>query len=190
MEQIESLKQYLTSFLNIPATQWLHLITCLGFRSLGKGEFYFKQGEVHDEIGFVVKGLLYNFYTDQNGDEFVKSFVDQGNPVSCYSDLIQKTPSSFSSQTLEPTKLVTLRYTDLLKLYDKHSCWERMGRVSAEKLFIEKEHRERLFLTSDAKARYETFAQENPNLMNRIPQYLLASHIGISPVSLSRIRRI
>jgi hypothetical protein len=64
-----------------------------------------------------------------------------------------------------------------------------MGRLSAEKLYIEKEQREWQFLLGDAKSRYENFVQENRGLIDRIPQYLIASYIGISPVSLSRIRK-
>lgn len=164
------------------------MVRCLRIKKLKKGEFYYKQGEHFDEVGFVLKGLLYNYYTNQDGEIFVKTFISEGQPVTCYSNLMTATPASFSAQTLEPTVLITLKYMDLQSLYSRHVCWERMGRISAEKLFIEKEKREFEFLSMDAKARYMSFVQRMPNLLNRIPQYLIASYIGVSAVSLSRLR--
>jgi CRP-like cAMP-binding protein len=189
MEAFETLKDYLGTLVEIPPLQWLQLLKHLKIRKLKKGDCYIQQGEIFDEIGFVIQGLMYNSYMDPDGKEYVKAFLSEGKPVTCYSDMLRGVASSFSSTALEPTLLVTLKFSDLQKLYRTHSCWERMGRLSAEKLYIEKEQREWQFLLGDAKSRYENFVQENRGLIDRIPQYLIASYIGISPVSLSRIRK-
>jgi CRP-like cAMP-binding protein len=188
METFDVLKDYLSKFLSIPPLEWLQFIRYLGIRRLGKDEVYYHQGEMFDEIGFVVSGLLYNYYTDTEGSEFVKVFLSERMPVTCYSDLIRKTPASFSCRTLEPTILITLKFENLQKLYQRHICWERMGRISAEQLFADKEVREKEFLILDAKQRYENFSLQYPHLIQRVPQYLIASYIGVSPVSLSRIK--
>ncbi len=188
MEKFEALKKYLSSFVSIPPLEWLHLIKILGYRKLEKGSFYFRQGEAVDELSFVLKGLLYNFYTNDNGEEFVKYFIREGEVVSCYSSLLQNKPANYSSLTLEPTTLITLKFKDLQNLYKRHPCWQEMARVNTEKLYIEKEEREQNFLMADAKMRYDSFLKVKPELVQRVPQYLIASYIGISPVSLSRIR--
>ena len=188
MEHFENLKKYLEGFLTLPPLEWLRLAKSLRIRSLEKGEFYIRQGEPVHELGFVIKGLLYNFYTNDKGQEFVKYFIPENNLVACYSSLLQDVPAVFSCQAWEPTTLVTLQYSELQKFYKAHSAWERIGRLSAEKLFIEMEKREQEFMMADAKTRYENLIKAKPGLPQRVPQYLIASYIGISPVSLSRIR--
>ncbi|MCC7405619.1 MAG: Crp/Fnr family transcriptional regulator [Bdellovibrionales bacterium] len=186
---IESLRSSLAKVVAIPPTEWLAFARMLKFRKLRKGEVYFRQGERFDEIGFVVRGLLYTYYLDASGIETVKYIATEGTPVCPYAALIQNRPSHFSAKCLEPTFLVVLRYDDLLKLYRRHVCWVNMGRIFAERLFILREERERQFQTLDAEARYQCFVEVFGKHLERIPQYLIASCIGISPVHLSRIRQ-
>jgi len=189
LEPLVNLKKFFNDCFEVPPLEWLHLARSLKVQYLKKDEFYFHQGEPVKEISFVAKGLMVNFYTSEAGEDFIKYFVQEKTFVGCYSSLLLGVPASFSSQALEATTLVTLQYKDLENLYRRHVCWERMGRIIAEKLYIEKEKREQYFLMADAKARYEGFLQDNPELIQRVPQYLIASYIGISPVSLSRIRK-
>ena len=131
---------------------------------------------------------MYNFYTNAKGEEFVKNFVTEGNPVASYMSVIRGNPAAYSCMAIEDTLLVTLKYSDLKKLYETYSCWERMGRVNAEQCYFETEQREQQLLTMDATERYELFMKQNARLASRVPQYLIASYIGVSPVTLSRIR--
>jgi CRP-like cAMP-binding protein len=189
MTQFESFRQYLGTFLSVPPLEWLQMVQLLRLRQLKKDDFYYEQGQEFDEIGFVAKGLLYNFYTTESGKVHVKHFVDKGQPVAPYANLILETKTSFSCKALEDSTLITLKYADLQKLYARHSCWERMGRISAEKIFITHEARQLTFLSMTATERYEHFVKSQPDLHQRIPQYLIASYLGMSPISLSRIRK-
>jgi CRP-like cAMP-binding protein len=98
-------------------------------------------------------------------------------------------PSYFSVQSLADSELITFRYKDFQALYDRHVCWERLGRIIAEQLFINKETRERELLLLSAEARYRMFLERYGHLSGQIPQYHVASYLGITPVALSRIRR-
>jgi CRP-like cAMP-binding protein len=184
----EVLKKFLAGVISIPPGEWLFLLRHLRIRRLDKGEVFFKQGEHFDDIGFIVRGVMFNYYTNAEGEEFVKVILGDGMLVAPYSTQIQKKPSPFSARTIEKTLLVTLKYSDLEKMYDRNVCWERLGRKMAEVLFARKEDREWQFLMADAKMRYELFKKENAKFLDRIPQYLIASYIGVSPVTLSRIR--
>lgn len=189
LEPLANLKKFFSDFFEVPPLEWLYLARLLKVQNLKKDDFYFRQGDPVKEISFVAKGLIVNFYTSDAGEDFIKYFVQEKTFVGCYSSLLLGVPASFSSQALEPSTLVTLQYKDLESLYRRHPCWERMGRIIAEKLYVEKEKREQYFLMADAKARYEGFLKDSPGLAQRVPQYLIASYIGISPVSLSRIRK-
>lgn len=188
MKAFESFQKFLNSFASVPLTEWAYLIPLMRFKTLQKGDYYFQQNEKFDELGFVLSGLLYNHYNLNNGELTVKNFIYEGQLVTCYTDLLLNRPASFSCLALETTRLIIVKYADLQKLYTRHICWERIGRLAAEKQFILKESRETDFLFLDAKRRYLKFVQENSTLVNRVPQYLIASYIGISPASLSRIR--
>lgn len=188
MDSLQSLRNYLNSLASVPPLQWVKLATMLRLRKLKKGELYFREHESFQEVGFVAKGLLYNFHIAAGGDEIVSDFRKEGDLVACYSDLLRGTPASYSSKALEPTILVTTKYENLQKLYNSHPCWDRIGRISAEQLFVQKEQREHNFMTLDATGRYEAFMKGNRTLSERVPQYLIASFLGVSPVSLSRIR--
>lgn len=188
MELFDNLKKYLSSISQIPPLEWLHFMTLLGSRSIGKDEYYFQQDEDFDEIGFVIKGLLYNYYTDEKGQQFVKYFIANNAVVSCYPALLRQMKTTFSCKTLEATHLITIKYSAFVKLYDRHPCWDRIGRKVAEKLYLEKDEREQYFLMADGKTRYEKFVQDRRELIDRIPQYIVASYLGLAPTSLSRIR--
>lgn len=188
MEAFDSLRNSITMMTAIPAMEWLHFAKHLRLRQIEKNAHYFKIGDEVSEIGFVVKGLLYNYYSKAKGDEIVKIFLPEGVFVASYSSLIMKTPSSFSCRAIENTILLTIPYKEMEAIYDRHICWQRLGRISAEQQFIAKEKREMEFLLDDATVRYQKFVEQNEKILNRIPQYLIASYIGISPASLSRIR--
>ncbi len=189
MANIETLKKYLSSYLSIPPLEWTYFAQLLKVRHIEKDEFLFRQGDRISDVGFVLQGLLCNFYTHEKGKIAVKYFTPEGSMVACYSGLLQNSPAGFSCQVLEKCLLVYLKYEELLKLYDRHACWEKMGRISAENLYIEKEKREFDFLTSDADTRYTGFVKANALIIDRVPQDLIASYLGISPVSLSRLRK-
>lgn len=188
MNTILAFKQMLSSYLKVPTAQWANLERCLKMRTLKANELYYTQGQDTDEIGFIVTGLVYNFYTSDKGDQFVKNFVTAGYPVASYMSVLTGMPANYGCKALEDTTLVTLKYPDLKRLYDEHPCWERMGRINAEQCFFETERREQQLLTLDATARYELFLKDHAELAGRAPQYLIASYIGVSPVTLSRIR--
>jgi len=188
MNHFEALKKYLSSFVSIPSEEWQHLVTLMKLQKLEKGELFFKQTQEAPSLGFVVQGLLYNYYEEEDRDNVVKYFIPEGSVVGCYSSMLRQVPAIFSSQALEPTTMLTIKYTDYKSLYDRHGCWDRLGRLTIEKLYIEKEYREQQLMMSDAKKRYELFLKDFEKILNRIPQYLIASYIGITPVALSRVR--
>lgn len=188
MKIIEGIRNFFPNWKSVPASEWIHFFSLLKPQRIRRHDFFFRQGNPIQEIGFVVNGLMYNYYTDKDGREHAKWFAPEGAPVTCYTGLLQQKPASCSARAIESTLLLTLQYDLLLSLYERHRCWEQSGRIIAEKLFIEKENRELNFLTEDARSRYQNFLEQHKSLVPRIPQYLVASYIGITPVALSRIR--
>lgn len=107
---------------------------------------------------------------------------------SFYSSLT-RTPCRFGIQALEKTRVIKARFADFTRLFDTDIRWERLGRVLAEQHFILKEQREAALLLDDAETRYRQFLEDYPGLDKRIAQYHIASYIGVTPVTLSRVRK-
>ncbi|HTL13323.1 MAG TPA: Crp/Fnr family transcriptional regulator [Bdellovibrionota bacterium] len=145
-------------------------------------------------IGFVITGLLRAFYVDADGKERTKAFWPEG--VLAYSlGATQAHPGAsdedledWTVQAVEPSHVFTLALADLDRLYGGHPCWNHIGRVFWQHAYREKMVREREFLLLSATERYRRLAGRDPALLDRIPQYLVASYLGITPVALSRLR--
>ncbi len=187
-DALDTVQEYFRSLTYIPPAELLHFVSHVSLKKIEKDEFLYKQNEHFGEIGFVVKGLLYNFYTKADGSINVNYFIHEGMPVTCYANLLTQTPASFSCKAIEKSYILVIQYKDFKNLYTRHSCWERLGRLSAESLYIEKESREAEFFLG-GEERYVHFLNKYSKLNNRVPQYLIASYIGITPESLSRIRK-
>jgi len=186
---LESLRAALFRFGTLSDKAWED--ACLRFHEyrLDAGEYFLEAGEIARYSGFVIQGTLREFFITLKGQEFNKNFNLEGEFTGSLFDLITSEPSTASIQALTPTRLLICQFTDLQDLYNQHRDWERIGRLLAENLFLLKARREWEFMTLSAEERYLLLIQKNPELEKRISQYHLASHLGISPVSLSRIRR-
>ncbi|SHM73987.1 Crp/Fnr family transcriptional regulator [Gracilibacillus kekensis] len=173
---------------DIPELEWHYLKSKIKWHSVRKGDLLVQAGEVSDRIYFCHSGVFRMFYLKEDGDEFNKSFVQEGQFFTSYSSVISSIPSYFAIQALENAVVASFTYKVLLQLYERHHCWEVVGRKLIEQLYIKKETRERQLLLHSAEERYHLFLEEFPGLEDRITQYHIASYLGISPVSLSRIR--
>jgi CRP-like cAMP-binding protein len=128
------------------------------------------------------------YYLDATGTEWTKSFCVAGNVVAAYSALLRGEPSRLYIQALEPSTLLIADFAAYQTLTLEHPCWQIVNCKLAESLFIKKEQRESELLLDDAPTRYQKFLDEYPGLEARVKQYHIASYLGITPVSLSRIR--
>jgi len=187
--QSRRLREALGKLAPIPETEWTYFEQQLAWRAIPKGEQVLWAGDICTEILFCAKGLFRIFYTLPDGTESNKSFVSESDFVASYSSMLLCAPSFLSIQALEPSEVAAFSHHTLKGLYHRHPCWEAVGRRIAENLYIKKEIRERQLLLLSAEERYEAFLSEFPDLEKRLSQYHIASYLGISPVSLSRIRR-
>jgi CRP-like cAMP-binding protein len=136
----------------------------------------------------IVKGLTRSYFIDPKGNEFNKIFLAELDIASAYVELLNNIPSRLNIQALEETHVLVLKFKDVQKLYERHPCWNEVGRKIAENFFMVKEQREYEFLLLEARERYQNFLKTYSHLTERIPQYHIAAYLGITPVSLSRLK--
>lgn len=158
-------------------------------RKLKKGQYYILEGEHPRSIAFVSKGLFRYFYCGKNSQEFTKGFFSETTFISSYSGLLQNRPSYFTIECLEDSVIQEIAFSDWKSLLSGHSCWSQILIHYLQMGYCTKEQREREFLLFSAEERYNSFLEQFPGYDRRIKQYQIASYLGISPVSLSRIRK-
>ena len=182
------LRQAIERFLLLPDDEWELLIPSLREKTLKKGELFAQQGKRADEIGFVLTGNLRHFYT-KDGEERTTYFYFENHFVASYISCLRKEPSQLSIQALTDCALIVFPYQTMEQLYEQSHVWERFGRLLAEYLAIGLEERMTGLLMCSPQERYEELLTGNKNkILERIPQHYIASYLGVTPVSLSRIR--
>lgn len=157
-------------------------------KSLKKGEFWVKEGEFNSDILFVNKGMLRSYFVKGEVEKTFDLVIENQivTATECYSTGLLSTDFI---QAVEDSYLSVISKDSLETLYSKSSKWERVGRIIFEYYTLEQEIRIRSFIAETAQERYERLATEQPELMQRTPQIYLANFLGITPQSLSRLRR-
>ncbi|MCB1189197.1 MAG: Crp/Fnr family transcriptional regulator [Leptospiraceae bacterium] len=155
---------------------------------LNKNEFFSRGGEIGGKLGFICSGFMRAFHIADNGNEYTKTFFRVGDFVAPLGTLTNKKESPIALQTLTKVKLLSAKYDVIEQLLLKHHCLEHATRIMIQNEWVKKEIREIRLVTLSAEERYKIFLEEYKGLNEIIPWYYIASFLGITPVSLSRIR--
>ncbi len=187
-EGYEQFAHFLRSLADIPDAEMEKAAEIFRPTSFPKGAFLVRAGKVPQTLSFVVSGIVRLYYITPTGVEVTKSFRTENYFVAAYSALLQGIPSRMFIQTLEPTSLLMAPYRSYQTLASGHPCWQTVDLKTAEWLYVKLDQRESELLLDDAATRYLKFLAEYPGLVHRVKQYHIASYLGITPESLSRIR--
>lgn len=154
-----------------------------------KGDYFVKEGEVSREIGFLTKGIVRSYYISNEGKEYNKTLFAAPNIIGSYVSLITGQPNRLPQQALTDCTVTKIPLSIIEHLSQEQIEIERMRRKIAEMFFVLKEKRELEMALLQAEERYLIFREEYPNVEQLIPQYHIASYLGISATQLSRIRK-
>lgn len=157
-------------------------------RKLKKGENLYSPGEIATEIGFVVKGIFRVYYLIE-GKESTRFLGCENIFISSVPSFTTQKPSLEYVEALENSELLMLSYRDLQVMCDRSPKWDRLVRCLAEYSYNEQQSRIYSLIALTAQERYEQLAKTRPEFIQRIPQYIIANYLGISPETLSRIRK-
>lgn len=168
--------------------EWQAYQDCLTVRYLKKGDFLLKVDAVCNYVSFINKGMV-RFYMLVEDKEICTGFYIENQYVASYESFLTRKPTTFNIEAIEDTELLDLSYDQLQKLYKTHPIFQIFGRLIAEYLFIFISQRTTSLLLLTPEQRYQKLIYNNSALLQRVPQYMLASYIGVTPEHLSRIRR-
>ena len=185
---MNELKKYLQNQIYFTKSEMELFLSLFSERHLKKNEYLAIAGEYSTKLAFISTGVMRAFYRNNEGNEYNKTFFTKANFVGAYSSLITGQQNQINIQCLTDCTCQIANFGKMTRLYNDYPKIERLARKLAENKFAIKEKREIELVTLDASERYEIFRKEHPNLENLIPQYHIASYLGISPTQLSRIR--
>ncbi|NHA05036.1 Crp/Fnr family transcriptional regulator [Mucilaginibacter sp. HC2] len=156
--------------------------------NLKSGEYLLRDGQVCKHVAFINKGLV-RYFINNDGDERTMFFNKEGEFVCNYISFLPQLPSDKNIQALEATQLYVISYEKLQRFYQEINSGEKFGRVAIEQVFLSAIQQLDSLYTDSPEVRYQQFLNHYPDLTQRIPQYHIASYVGIKPQSLSRIRK-
>ncbi len=148
-----------------------------------------KPDQVPQEIFFINKGLLRVIVTDVEGTDHSMHFALENQFIADYSAFILNQPSLQTLQALEPLEVIVMPRAAIDWGYANLQQGDKLGRLIAEYYFIYQDHRIRNLYARTPMERYEALGQVFPNIQNRVPQHMIASYLGITPVHLSRLKK-
>lgn len=183
------LKRQLTALHPISEASWANVSALFSKKTLNKGDYFITEGQKASQIAFLQKGIVRAFYRTENGKEYNKHFFTDNSFIGGYSSLITKNVNVINQQAISDCEIFVADYEKLTSLYATNPDLETVARKLAELRFVEKEQREIEIVLLDANERYSLLRKQFPDLEQLIPQYHIASYLGITPTQLSRIRK-
>ncbi len=165
------------------------LIPLVQQREFDRKSFLLRAGDYWDKLYFIQRGLLRLFYSDKEGREFNKAFFCENQCIWPVAPHDRQKPVSFYVAAVEETTVIECPFHYLYDILKREGSWESFALPFAENLVAQKMEREQDFLLLSATERFEKFLVTYPQICDRIPDYHLASFLGITNVSLSRIKR-
>ncbi len=186
---MEALRSYIHSLNPISDTSWRRIECLFAKNTVRKGEFFIKEGVMATHIAFLEHGVMRAFYRNSEGQEYNKHFFTAPCFIGGYASLITGRANVINQQAITDCSIWMADFPAFSALYKSCPDLETAARRLAELYFVNKEQREIEIVLLDADKRYLLFQKQYPQLEQLVPQYHIASYLGITPTQLSRIRR-
>jgi CRP-like cAMP-binding protein len=175
-------------FSKITDHDWNLLLPHLEIKTISKNELLIAEGKRALQVGFVIEGMFRQYYT-REGEEKTTYFFFENHFISSYISCITNKPSLITIEALSDATIISFPYKILQELFDKSMAWQKFGRLVAEYFTIGLEERMVSLLMQSPEERYLDLLKSNKKkIIERVPQHYIANYLGITPVSMSRIR--
>jgi CRP-like cAMP-binding protein len=187
-ESLIKIETFIRTIVQPNAEEWEAFARAVQFKRLKKKDLLLEEGQVCRFIAFLNSGVLRE-YSYQNGKETTVDFVDENQFTSDYQSFILQIPSKQYLEALTDVDLLILKKEAINSLYDKYKIWERFGRLIIERIFCIAEAKRKKIIATTHDEQYRNFVEAYPQIIQKVPQYYIASYLGITPEHLSRLRK-
>lgn len=185
----DELRSFTDRFVKLTDSDFNAFTGCLNERRLEKKDIFLREGEICNSLAFFLNGYFRFFYLDINGNEVTTDFHFSPGFITSYTSFLTGSPSRTSVQALEEMTIFEIRRESIYSLYDRFPLIERLGRIMAEQVFITSERHLLMVLNQTAETRYRILLDRYPHFVQKIPLQYIASYLGITQETLSRMRK-
>ena len=186
--ELNPLFDYIARYTPLTTKEQSILASKFKIRKFLKGQFVVQNGDTCKYESFVLSGCLKTFYIDNEGQEHIVMFAIENWWTADLGSFISQAPADFNVQCLQNSVLAQIRFEDLQQLYLEVPKLERFFRIIIEKAYVSSQKRVINNFSLPAKERYLKFREQYQQIEQRVPQYMIASYLGITKEFLSKIR--
>lgn len=181
----EALNKYLQDEFQISGGKIAMITSYFEALNLESRSMLLSEGQVAGFIGFIVKGIIRSYEYSDTGNDTTKFFFRENQFITNLDSYANAVPSKFYIETVTCCTLLIIKKEDTLRF----SEWPEIFNNLVQKTLVQKIKTQQTLRNSDAKEKYKNFLHDNGDIVNQVPLQLIASYLGITPQSLSRIRR-
>lgn len=185
----EDIKFYLGIFKGLTLSDLTELFNMAQTKRILANGVYIDQGSVSKKLGFIRKGLIRAYHIKENGDDVTLMLRWENQFVASHDNIILNQPSRFIYQALEDTVIMELDYPRIESILDNNPKLSSHRNIFLLRMLAEALERMESFVLLSPEERYLQLLKEKPDIVNRVHNKYLATLLGITPVSLSRIRQ-
>ena len=182
------LLDYINKYISLTDEEETILLSKIIHRNYLKDQYIVQQGDICKSANFIISGCTKTFYMNKEGQEHTVMFSVEDWWTSDVGSFITQTPADFNVQCLENTELIQFTFEKLEELYTKIPKLERFFRKIIERAFVASQKRIIKNFSLAAKEQYLIFKETYPEIEQRVPQYMIASYLGITKEFLSKIK--
>jgi CRP-like cAMP-binding protein len=185
----EALRHAMSQTIHIADDEWAALEPHISSKKIKKRDNLIKEGQICTHISFLLRGSMRQYHIVDGEEKTTFFFFD--NHFACnYESFLTQQPSDVTIEAMEDCEMLYFSREVMYRLYRLYPKYETMGRMIAENVYMCAIERLKTFLLNSPEERYRRFLQnyDAPTILERVPQHYIASYLGITPVSLSRIR--
>jgi CRP-like cAMP-binding protein len=179
--------EVVSNMVPLTAIEWDAFKQILVYRSVPKKFRLVSVGEVSREAYFINSGAARLLF-EKEGEEISANFMFENNFIAALESFLLQVPSRQAIETLEDCDLLVIGRQKLQELTAAYPKFNMFSKAIAEQAFILLQRRASSFILDSPEERYLNMLQQRPEILERVPQHMIASYLGVTPVSLSRIR--
>jgi CRP-like cAMP-binding protein len=181
-------KDFITELAKVNKKDMDRILSCVNTYKVKRNTIILSQGEVCNYFYFLEKGCMRTYYVTKEGLEKTRLVSFDNTPVTALTSFITQKPSLEYIDALEDSELLSISYTDFFMLLDEIPSWGLFYRKMLELAFAFQNSRIEDLVTLSAKERYEKLLKEQPHYIRRLSNRVVATYLGISQETLSRLK--